>query len=353
MSGSFGPTSGLRPVAPGRELPFVPFPPVHCARWGDHLCVVAIEGLVQKSVLVLLDRDGQPQSPGLTLPFLVTGMAATGDQLVLTASRTDGSSLVAGLSPDDAALRWVSDVPVPDDVTKVAEPAVVDSHLEAVWQAGFDRSTLWSADVGEAGTGSARPLAFADVTGDSALAAAEGQVAVVRLHGEHQQLDVSWCRGATLGSTTVVARGAHPTTPSIAALPRGAAVAWSDGSGLRVSRVEPGSAGSSAELTVPLAPARLRSCDVLSGDDGRVAVVWHAERLGDPQPLTEVPGRQEPARRVDGWVALLDPDGWQLGAAVPLDPAGTLHHTGGWLGDRLLLVHGDQVPLVTAFAAGP
>lgn len=347
-----GAERGLRPIRTGLRFPFVPSPPVHCVPLADRLGVAAIEGLVTDSRIVLLDRDGQPASTGLVLPFLLTGLDAGEGWIVLTGARSDGSVVVTGLNLNEGTATTIADLAMPEELTRVVEPVATATGVEVLWQSGFGRTTLWSARVSEGVCGPPRPLELGDLTSDSALAGVGEHVALAWAHGERQQLDLLWLADGDLVGTVRTAEGVASATPSVAAWRDAAVLAWADGEGLRVSLVEPGSGRPAAELGVPLHPARLRSCNIISGGRDRIAVLWHTEQLGDPEPLAEVPGRQEPSRIVEGWVAALDATAWRLSTPLPLTPSGTVHHVGGWIGDRLVLVHGDQQPVITVLEDG-
>lgn len=341
-------SAGLRLLRTGLTFPYVPSPPIHCRSLGDRLCVAAVEGLVTDSRIVLFDRDGQPASTGLVLPFLLTGLDLGEGWLVLTSTRPDGSAVVAGLDIDEGTANTIADLPMPEDLTRVAEPMATVTGIEIMWQSGFDRTTLWSTTVSGGSCGPPRPLELGDLTSDSALAGVGEHVALARVHGVRQQLELMWLVQGEIVDAVPVAEGVGPATPSVASGGDAAVVAWSSGEGLRVSRVEMGSGAVAAELSVPLQPGRhLRSCDVIAGGGEQAAVIWHAEQLGDPEPLHGVPGRQEPSRVIEGWAAALDVRAWHLSTPVRLSPPGTVHHVGGWVGDRLLLVHGDQQPVIT------
>jgi hypothetical protein len=331
-------------VRTGLPLPFFPFPPLHCRVVGDGLCVAGIEGMVGGSQLVVLDRVGVPVGNGAALPFLLTGLVVVDEgHAVATATTPEGHGLAAGLTLPDGIVDWSVDVALPADLTRVAEPLLVGGRVVVTWQAGFESSTFWAQPVGPASVGHPRRLALTDLTGDSSQAAVGGQIALARVHGPQHQLDLVWVTDDELGFTVVpLAEQVRAVAPCVAALSdREAVVAWDDRRGLCLARVPVGAVAPTAELDVPLGPLdQLQTCDVITGAGGRAAVVVHRAHPDHPD-------------RVDGWVAALDPATWHKGVRIPLDPPGTLHHSGGWVDDRLVLVHGGQVPVISVFEVEP
>jgi len=348
-------------VSTGARLPFVPSPPIQYRSGGRQLWAAAIEGLVRDSRLVSLDRDGRIASPAVALPFLVTGLDVGPSGLLLAGNGSDGGLMAVGLDGADPRpdAGWTVDVPPTGPVTQVAVPTVLAGRGHLVWQtAGVDAgSVLWMAEVGAGGRVEPTALGFDDLSADAGLAVVGDRLALARVHGQRQALDVVWmgAGGVHLG-TVPVAEHVGPATPAVGALDGAAVVAWNDGRDLRLTCIPtdapsaPAAGGTGrarAELSVGLGSGRLRSCAVLTGEGDRAAIVWHSSRPGDPGPTAEVPGRREPVPVVDGWVAGLDVGAWRLGAPVHLDPPGTVHHGGGWVGDRLLVVHGAQEPVVS------
>jgi len=342
-----GASGGLRVVSTGRPFPFVPTPPIHCRPLDDRLYVAGIEGLVRDSRIVAMDRDGVPDTSGMTLPLLVTGLALRDGMAVVGGTQEDGTTVVAAIDLVSGTTRWVDEVAATDELSRVVQPVAGTDGVQALWETGFDRSTLWTAEVGRDGCGPARPVRFSDLTSDAVAVGVDHGVAMARLHGNEQQLDLLLLDdGDVTASVALAARGAGPT-PSLGRVGSDVAVVWGDSDRVVVTRVARSSTDPVAELSVPIGGGRLRSCDVIADGKSRVVVLWHTEQWGDPEPSPEMPGHDVPARIVAGWLAVVDTERWELGPAVELDPAGTVHHAGGWLDERLILVHGGQLPVVT------
>jgi hypothetical protein len=101
--------------------------------------------------------------------------------------------------------------------------------------------------------------------------------------------------------------------------------------------------------------ARLRSVRVASDGQDRLAVLFQAAvtRPG-PTGLGQRLGPRSRPGRLRVWHHLAGPEA--LSTARPqsleLRPPGTVYEAACWLGDRLLVVHGDSEPVVSAFELG-
>jgi hypothetical protein len=313
------------------ELPFGGGDGACAAPFDGRLHLFVIEGA--RSTHASIDASGRASEYAHDIAFAVVDAAAISDGLVLVGDTDDGDLVVAALDADGRE-RWRHAL---DAVTPLLHAPIVcarGDRATVAWEEDRgDASILAWCDVDADGTTPVQRMPLADTTLRLAATAIDAGLVVARLAGMPPRATLlRIVGGEVVARREVVDVGSGPI--ALARDGDDIALALSDAARLVVARFD-------ATLT-PLGPSRISAAqkiDRLGAFDG-----WHAVFVGTRWPAKPAVHGIVPADGASARVFIA-----QRAFELP-QPVGRVE-AGGWIGDRFVLVHGDDVLAASVFAS--
>jgi len=329
-------------------LPLAGSPPMASTSHGGHLQVVLVNLKGEGAVQLVLDRDGRTVAMSPVPLAYPVGLAACDGELHLTGALrgTDDPAHVV-LDPAGGSGQ-PSPLAVSGTLVRWPRPVCIQ-RLAIVWETSDQRSSkLWIREMGGVDSGATAGISLEGYSSLLDFAASGPTLNVLRVSGSRAELQLIRFGGDHRRvSDQIIADGV--TAVSLASTPSLAAVAWVElGRRLCVAWAEPGGRlGPAGILFEAEAGTELTSPRVLLRHDGQAAVLCRVARRGPsggavqqgpPQPLT----REELA-------IVVRPHARVAASLSNIDPPGSGGGTGGWLDDRLIVLHGSLEPALTVF----
>jgi len=316
---------------------------------------VAVDLHRQAASAVSLDADGRA---GSALPLPVEypiGLTGCRGRLWLTgATGATGTSQPLLLELErSASAKAVGPIPTAGVLSYGPRPLCLEDRLVLLWETVTEGlSRLHLSNATSSSTASAMTRDLPGLTTALDAGSSGGNLMVARVFGAEASLRLT-SLGPDLAEQRSVwlADGAIET--ALAAADGRVAVAWLtaqelvlqwlDGSGNVIG--EPSLLASTSPGAVP------RSLRAISGEDGRLALLYRVLRLGDARSAGGGAELGPPERQVEDFLCLVAPGA--TGAAVHerLPPGSSGGATGGWLGNRFLLFRGGQDDAVSVYGA--
>jgi len=321
----------LEPVSLQNPLPIDAQPPVVAAPLGDRLHVFARDP--NSGRVVACSVDGKGVAGESREPSLDTVVAAVpcGGLIVLTGSRGGGPSVV-GIA--DGRDRWSAALKPGGELGAWPIPVCGKGRIGLIWWT--KPATLRAAQLeGE----TARSIATVELGGPVDgldAAASNGKIAAVVATAASLSLytiaDGSVSEGTPVSPERAVA-------PGICGVGSSLVVAWISTSNAEIRlRRFAGSEISLPQVIVATDPGeRLRSMRLLGAYRDQLALTWTVSQGGQRGDLS-----------VAQLVAVYDATRGELGPAQELGP-GSGFLAGGWIRDVLVVIHGADAPLASAF----
>ena len=318
--------------------------PLVAAVHGGRLHLVGRTGHAERCAHAAIDADGGVERlPDLRLASPVA-LAGGAEGLVVLGGDAGGAAIVLVLG-DDGAERSRGRLPLGADLAVWPAAAGDGDAVWLAWATGERPSALRSCRLGE----HAEPLELGDAAGptrDVAIALTDrGPVAAWSHEGRETLELVAW--GAGDVRRQPVGDAGAPVSPALAAAGDRLALAWI-ARGEAAPRLAWFDApcsppATSSELPAAADPARPRSVRLAGAPDGRLAILL---QTAAPRPgVATGPGNRPSAVTVRAELIVVDSDGAR--SSWELDDPGTAQEACAWLGDRVVVVHGEGAPVVT------
>ena len=338
----------MNPLAQGVAFPFDASAPVACAPAAGALHTLARDvdsGRVRHAALGV---EGLPQRPVVELDAtFVMGFASDGRALAATVALADGQTLALLTLDAGGAVRETTPIAPPAPLAIQPVPLLVEGGGMAIVATTDARLLAINAGAVSA------TIDCHDATIELAATAIDGDVVVARVHGKRQALQlmrIDPMRGELRG---VVEVAEYAVLPGVHRLGDRLAVLWTSGrdgqAWLGSYDADLGVIGEAAAVTATAPEEHVRSARLFVGD-GAAALSYVTARPTEEVVTLQANG--PPEMRVSEayahHVAKLDGG---LGAAQPLLEPGVVFHDGGWLGTRLIIVHGSRAPVVSVFGS--
>jgi hypothetical protein len=337
----------LEPLVQAVGFPFDASVPVVCAPAAGALHALARDAGSGRVRHAALDAEAQPVRPPVELDAaFVMGLATDGRVLAAVVALADGQTPalltlgprgdVRDLTPlSPPAPLAVQPVPLMYDGDALAILATADARLLTVTAGG---------SVGEA-------IDCRDMTVELAAAVVDGGAVVARVHGDRQALQLMRIElpGGALRGIVDVAEQA--VLPGVHVLGDRLALVWTSGrdgqAWLGWFDGDLGATDIAAALTATTPGERVRSARLLAGGES-VALSYVTARPIEQivPPEGDGPSTMRAGQAFAHYLAELDAG---LGPPQPVAEPGAVFHDGGWLGTRLLLLHGLDAPVVSVF----
>lgn len=289
------------------------------------------------SVHLALDPAGQPLGPAVDtgLPPAFDAVGHRGHLLVSCVGERAGHGVpVLALVGVDGAVRDRHDLPAPDGVAQWPRLATAGGSAHAVWATG-DPARYQTATIGAAAPATDTLDLAAERIVDLAVAASGTQLLLASLLAEPDRLVLRVLAGNRVVKTREVA--GDPAFVRVRAAPHGwwLLAKWRGRGVLTLRPLDAALDDIGPAVQVdPRATPTEQIWDAWLVTGATTAVVV---RLAVPS------GHRQRLREVVAPVA----DDGAPGEFVELTEAGSGYSAAGWLGDRLVLVHGESQPLVT------
>jgi hypothetical protein len=320
----------LAPSGTPLGLPFRPVPPVVCAGLSGRLLVAARDESRGQVMLAALRDSGQiVDCRALSLSF-ATALIAAPNKAHLVGSRDSG--FVDVTLGEDGSAGGETPLPVDSDCRLPPRWVCSGDALHGFWIDGRNQLVI------ARGTRTSR-YPISPVVLDAACAAAPDGLLLLLSTGIPGRLEILRWTGDRLGTATALEGSEQSYCPLLhrvgdryvalwVSRPHRAIVAqWVGPDGTPL-----GPARRIVSVSAPKTFVWLRG--FVSGAD-RFALAWQTE-----QPGTELARDGTPIPNVDSFVALLDPVDLALGSSTPVPQRADSFFAGGWVGDRLVAVHG-------------
>jgi hypothetical protein len=308
-------------------------PPAYCVTVGERVHAVALDPGGAASRHLAVDADGAAEALA-PLPVAVGGVAANGAELLVTG--WDAARRPAVLTVDDAGAVTAT-AAIPFDGVPLLFPRPVGGRdgVGLVALSDPEQPRLWRAPLTGGTLGKALVVPLRGTTIEADVAAVPGGLALARVLDRPSRLEIARV-GDDRGVSALALPLESPLSPVLAAVPGGLLLlALSSVTGTIElfpldARARPSLPG---RRLAGVAPARSRTGGLIARH-GRVAVTW---RSGDV------------VEDIAATLAVVGPGGEVLAAPAPVEPAGALREAGGWLGDRLVLLHGGETPEISVY----
>jgi len=306
---------------------------------GDGACAAAFDGRLHlfvvdgaRSAHASIDASGRASEYSCDVAFAVVDAAASGDGLVLVGDIDEGHLVVAALDADGRE-RWRHALDAASPLLHAPFVRACGDRVTVAWEEERgDASVLAWCDVDADGATPVQRIPLDDTTLRLAATAIDDGLVVARLAGMPPRATLL----RIVGGAVVAQREVSDACNGPIALARdgdGIALAGCDDAHLVVSRFD-------AKLT-PLGPARTVAAtkiDRLGAFDG-----GHAVFVGTRWPTKPAVHGIVPADGASARVFIA-----QRAFELP-QPVGRVE-AGGWIGDRFVLVHGDDILAASVFA---
>jgi hypothetical protein len=357
----------LRLIHGPYDLPYEVTFPLHAAALEDRLVLAWAEAGGQAAWLGRLDRDGSLASPPVRLALgYLEGMAECNGILFLVAALPGETAPHLVALDRQGNLAWERPLPVEDTLVRWPRPVCAGGRLYLYWELCGERPFLCAAVYSEGELGPVWKVSLTPenpspnqrgqdgagsspgaLPSDALEAAAFGNGIVVAqvpsslsgielIHIQDQEIVTRAWVGASYPSSLALAGGNGRLALLWISNPAGDLLVQEFGADLAPL-------GERQPAVHIQAPAEVRSARFIPGEAGRLAL---SLQVGVPQDP------RNRGRGVSKASQFIGPYAWEPmreGPFVPVAPAGTSFDTGAWIGDRLLLVHGERQPVVSVF----
>lgn len=323
----------LEPVSLQNPLPIDAQPPVVAASLGDRLHVFARDPNSGRVGTCSVDAKGLAgDSHQLSLDTVV-GALPCGDLIVATGSRA-GAPAVVELG--DGTERRAVVVEPRGQLGAWPIPVCGEGRIGFIWWT--KPATLQVAQM-EGDT--ARSTASLDLDGPiDGLDAAASNGPMAAVVATARSLLLYAIADGSVGDGIPVAPE-RAVAPAICAVGNDLVVAWISPSNgevrLRPFAIPSGAAGPEQVIVATDQGERLRSMRLLGSYGDQVALTWTVSQGGQRGDLM-----------VAQFAAVYDATRRELGPAQALGPGGG-YLAGGWIRDALVVIHGAEAPLASAF----
>jgi hypothetical protein len=306
---------------------------------------------------MVLDASGSAVRAPLTVPIasLATATALTSEILLIGAT-AESTGVVAAVVDAEGAMRRHCNLPIEGMPALWPRAASSVDRAWAVWAMADAPEHLVVAEIGgdmrvhRTRMQVARPVVALD------LAAIEGDLLIACLVGDPAAIELLRLEDGAIAQRQLLEEPRRPVAVSLAVVGARHALLW-------CSRGDPDlhilwfdrelqTLAPVQQIAAGQSGSRIRSATFLQDHMGRLAIVLQtaAGRIGPT--LRAVPGHgptRVQTELVREFVAAYD---WQHRTAGPfqaVEDPGVAYDTGGWLGNRLLLVHGAQDARVSVY----
>jgi hypothetical protein len=314
----------------GVDLPF----PVRAAPGGERLHLVGGWSSSRPAIHLALDGDGAGVVGPTPLPL---GGAAS-------VAGLDGGVVIGGSSLDGGGPA----------VLELDAGGAVDEVPRVLWATGPPEAALWCARLDQQLAEPVCVLEPSQPVIELALAPMGGRVLAACLHGSPATLDLVMVDGEEPRPRARLEASAAFSL-ALGSTRAGGVLAWAGRADRAIHSVQLDARLQVGKVTrgaVAAPGARLRSVRVAGDGQGRLGVLFQAA-VTRPGPIGQgqkVGPRSHPGR-LKVWHHLAGAEA--LSTARPqsleLRPPGVVYEAAGWLGGRLLVVHGDTEAVVSAF----
>lgn len=323
----------LEPISLGNPLPVAANPPVVSATLGDRLHVFARDHLAGRVRHCAVDAMGEPAAEARDLPLIsVAGATACDGSLIVTGAGAARGPVAAELGAD-GATRWSADVPPDGELETWPIPVCLATSTRLIWSS--IPATLRVADLNARQVKPAAHLAMGgsvegmDATGSNrhvvVVLAGDDGLRVLAMDGAAPPMSIS---------------NERAVAPGICQLSDGLLVAWiaPSAKAIRVQRLAARTLAHGQEHAIVAASRgeTLRALKLLGAWRDHVALTWTVSTGARPGDVT-----------VEQFVAVYDTSTGLI-SRVALG-AGSAFFAGGWVNDSLVVIHGEQAPLASAF----
>jgi hypothetical protein len=325
----------LEPISLRNPVPLDVQPPVLTAATPTGLHLFARESTGGRTGRCMVNAQAASGGAGHLSLSMVSGAAPCNGVLVVAGASVGRAPVIMGLS-DAGDERWSADVDPKGELGAWPIPVCARGRVALVWWT--KPATLHVAQVEGRTARAAGSLDCGDAIDGLEAATSDDTVAAVVATARALVL-VTFADGAVTNRVPVAA--GRTAAPGICALGGGLLVTWMTASNkeLRLRRF----AGPTAQVEPDQAIVRadqgesLRSLRLLGAYRDQVALTWTLSQGGRRGDLT-----------MQQFAAVYDATTGTLGPAQDLGPGG-IFVAGGWIGDALVVIHGADAPLASAF----